>query len=582
MSNAIQIIGTVVGVVAGAIIGVYTGGAGFALVGYALMGAAVGFGIGSMIAPTAPDTPAPGEAQWSKLDMPSANEGIVVPDVLGTTKSVGNIFWYANNRVQEIKEKVKMGKKKKWVTTGYEYYLTWAQGLCMGPVDTLLTIYRHEDVVWSGELERDSTGMATITLAGMGVCQFYYGTYDQPIPTVMQTYGTLPATNSGYRGLCYVLMVDCLIGEYNRCPVLRFVYRRSPALEWLPNPSCPYYDYNPAAAIWYILENHTELDTEEFLDQDEFALVAQTLLEEARGISLLMMTQTEAITYIEGILTHINALFFFDIDSKFHLKLLRDDEETENMKSYTEADFVEPPIINRTGWVDVINEVQVQYTRRKSKTGDVFSWEFINESVWWDPGSSHDAYCYESANQCALNGPIAGSSRGTWDTDSALYFEGHATKQDWMGEECNHISVVAQQAIWSSEYGRYCYYCLLPYTSQSAEYGWSPFVTIYQQVPGGSAWSVTDTGKWYFINLFNDCIARTRYGALDPGTFLHIVWDTSEGGNTRGDYEPAINEFLDWLAEEHPGVTVVEEYDVSERWLRAIHKDLVPLGYTGF
>jgi hypothetical protein len=151
-----------------------------------------------------------------------------------------------------------------------------------------------------------------------------------------------------------------------------------------------------------------------------------------------------------------------------------------------------------------------------------------------------------------------------------------------MGEECNHISVIGQQAIWSGTYSIWAYYCLLPFGNV-----WSDWVTIYQQIPGEDEWAeasspTTAGGIQYWIALFNACVAKTRYAVLDPGTFLHIVWDTSEGGNKRSDYEPAIDEFFDWLAEEHPGVTVIEEYDVSERWLRAIHKDLVPLGYTGF
>jgi hypothetical protein len=120
-------LGQAVGLVAGAVIGYFTGGAGFALVGNVMMGATVGMAVGGMIDPATPDLPSPGQSNMSKLDITLADEGVVVPDALGTVKTVCNLFWYGNNRMEEITDEVEGGKNSssQTIVTGHEYYLSW-------------------------------------------------------------------------------------------------------------------------------------------------------------------------------------------------------------------------------------------------------------------------------------------------------------------------------------------------------------------------------------------------------------------------------------------------------------------------
>ena len=141
--------GQIVGTIVGAVIGYFTGGAGWYLAGSILLGASAGYAAGSALDPVAPDVPGAGQSATGELDVTLADEGIVIADALGTVKGTGNIFWYGGHRVVEIKEKVSGGKGggSKKVVTGYKYYLSWAMGLCIGPIDELISIFQNNDPI---------------------------------------------------------------------------------------------------------------------------------------------------------------------------------------------------------------------------------------------------------------------------------------------------------------------------------------------------------------------------------------------------------------------------------------------------
>ena len=157
----------------------------FSAIGYGIMGflyggpvgAAVGFVIGFGISlamdALAPDMPSPGQPNLSELSLPTADEGINIPDILGTTKLSGNIFQYFGNNTVAITEEVETGGKggsdSETVTTGYKYYLSWAMGICLGPVDTLFSVYAGDHLVYEGDLPRPDSGVSVVTLAPLDV-----------------------------------------------------------------------------------------------------------------------------------------------------------------------------------------------------------------------------------------------------------------------------------------------------------------------------------------------------------------------------------------------------------------------------
>jgi len=312
----------------GGIIGFFVGGG---PVG-AAKGFAIGFGMSVAMNALAPDMPSPGQPQTAELAFPTTQEGANIPDILGTTKLSGNIFQYFGNRYVEVKEDSGGGGCGGGggggdVVTGYKYYLSWSMGICLGPVDTLYAIYAGDILVWSGELNRpDSGGLETFVVgisgdkAGtmfeipaseedsplVGTVYFYFGTTDQAINTTMQ--GEISNTPA-YRGLCYAFFDDCYIGDYNRLPPVKFIIGKFPQLTFNENEIINTYDYNPAHALWYIMTNDLMAGLpEEYVDETTFSDVADTLLAEERGISILFDRQQTMLSYVETILNHVSGM----------------------------------------------------------------------------------------------------------------------------------------------------------------------------------------------------------------------------------------------------------------------------------
>lgn len=258
--------------------GVAGGIIGFVVSGFNPAGAWIGFGIGlgvaTLIDPIVPDIPSPGEPM-GELEIMTNQEGIPLPDVLGTTKMTGNLLYYGNNWRQTLTEEVDSGGGSggggsQTVTTGYRYFLSWAMGFCLGPVDTLYTVWLDNDIVWEGELGISSATKGEVTIAlwkgdrdalegyesgggaflgglldamwdqaayaagYIGLMTFYFGTSDQEVndqlTDLMLEEGGLEDETWAipYRRQCYAYMHDCVIGSYNRCPSIKIIVRKAP------------------------------------------------------------------------------------------------------------------------------------------------------------------------------------------------------------------------------------------------------------------------------------------------------------------------------------------------------------------
>jgi hypothetical protein len=350
-----------IGGIVGGVIGAFWGPVGV------YYGATIGMGIGALIDPIQPDISSPGQPELGNINISTADEGIPIKDVLGTVKiSQGNIIWYCCERVVAVTEDVDTGGKggggSETVTTGYKYYATWALGLCMGEVDALYTIYNGDDVVWYGELNRPASGgEETITLTNMGSATFYFGTNDQVANATIGANIADSTLNTPYRHLCWVFFNDCCIGPTERIPTMKFVLRKTPTFAFNANEIIQTYDYNPAHAQYYILNDMLEISID-YLNTTAFSNVADTLYSENRGISMLFSSQNAAITYIESILAHTDSIIRWGNDGKFHPKLIRADEDEGNLLSFDENALLDDLEIERRSWYDTLNEVKVQYT----------------------------------------------------------------------------------------------------------------------------------------------------------------------------------------------------------------------------
>jgi len=356
--------GGILGAIVGGIIGYLVPGLGM------LYGVSLGYAVGMMIDPATPDLPTPGVPDPQDIVM-SSSVGTPVPDLIGTGMITGHLLAYGNERVEEVYDTMEGGGGKggggggdKTYISGYLYYMSWAVGICAGPISALHTIFREDEVVWEGSLELpESGGEETITLDGMGSCTFYFGTDDQVANDLVAELIPNPDYNTPYRNFCYAVLDDCIMGEYtDRCPTLRFVISKLPEYDFLSNKEIiQEYDYNPIHGIWHILHNLCGL-SENWLDEDSFAVSADACFLEYRGISALFISQQSAIDYIATLNMHADCVLRYGSDGKFHIKLLRDDYAVESLPVIEESVLVDDPTFKRDSWAGTINEVKVQYT----------------------------------------------------------------------------------------------------------------------------------------------------------------------------------------------------------------------------
>lgn len=583
MSTVGQIVGTIVGIV----IGFYTGGAGWALVGSVMMGAAAGYAVGSAIDPTQADLPSPGQSQMGKLDITLADEGVVIYDGLGTFKVAGNVMAYGRNRMEEETEEVEGGKGGGGSTeqkVGEKYFLTWAQGICLGPVDELYTIFKADNVVWQGNLKREDSvgGVTAISISGMGTVYFFFGTNEQTVPSSLEK--IIPTSFlPHYRGLCWAFFDDCLIGAYNRAPTMKFVVRKTPEYSWSNDHRIGLYDYSPAHALWYIIDTTTELPVS-MLHTESFSSGAEALGLEGRGISLCMGEERQAITYLENILTHVGGIFQFEADGLFHFSLMRNDVDKADMISYGGDDFVEEPTLNRKTWQETINDVKVQFAKRVDRpyeeeidpvgNPDVYTIGFIDESTCANTLSicqTGKSYTWDSGHHC-IEG-VAPNSRGTalpqWNTDKNLYFDGPSQPKtkEWLLEGAVHISVLLHVLMESEGKTGHC--PIAPATVNPALY-----VTQYDSTGSDLDWAA-QVSRWKakFINM----VDSNPKGYI-PGSVLNVYVDTSSLGGISA-LQPAYGQFKTWVQETYGGLLYIETEDNTERWLHLLHRDLTPFGY---
>jgi len=340
-----------------------------------------GFWAMNKFAPTAPQLGGP---KKTPFDIPSSDEGIPVADVLGTSQLAGNFLWYGYNRSKKVDEEVPTGKggggEAGSSITGYKYFLSWAHAICAGPVDHLYTIWRDDKILWHGNLTPPPSGdYATINIDNYGRIDFYFGTWSQ---TAWSQIGAkVGATvNPPYNGTCYALFRDCKLGRTNRVPNMKFVVSKRPAISFNGRHEIGTHGYNPAHAIYYILTTMAGINTA-YIDATSFSTAAETLYAEGRGISVALDRIEEARSYVENILTHIDAGLCFNEQFKLQLKLFRDDIAVGEIPVIGADEILDAPTINRPDFIDTKNVVKVTFPSMKYKHDDQYKIKFKDRTV---------------------------------------------------------------------------------------------------------------------------------------------------------------------------------------------------------
>lgn len=496
--------GMIVGAVVGGVIGFVIGGPYGAAVGMMIGGAA-----GAMVDPIQSDISSPGQPEIGDLVVSTNIEGLPISDVLGTTKiAQGNILWYCCSKVEEVVEKQEGGKGgggSQKVVTGYRHYLSWALGICLGPVDVLYTVFNGADIVWSGELNRpESGGEETISLKDMGSMTFYFGTDDHQPNSYIGSKLADSTLNTPYRYLCWAFFNKCHIGAHRRMPTMKFVVGKFPSFAFSSNNKIQLYDYNPIHAIYYIFSEMLGLPIS-YLHSGDFLGAATTLKDEGRGVSILFARHSAALTYIESILNHVDCIIRYGIDGKFHSKLLRADESVDDLPSIDENDMLDEPSIERRSWLDTLNEIRVQHTQRFQVGCDCSGVTIGYETLEMGFGDNQMFTVLGVQEECEYFWSI-GSGGGTLSEDSGESVQytapnvctGVDIQLSVGGEVCDTINIVVVD----------CGAAVIGYTTLEMACGEDQTLIVENPVDGCAyGWEVASGG-----------------GSLSSGTGLSVVY----------------------------------------------------------
>lgn len=201
MSSAGQIIGGIVGAVAGFFVGGPQG---------SLVGAQLGMGLGGMIDP--PKGPHIVGPRLTDLTTQTSTYGAVIPRIYGTVPIVGNVFWLENNTLKETEHTQSQGKGGGGSeSTTFTYSATFAVGLCEGPIQGVRRIWIGPNLIYDASAVNVATAIASSSATPF--FRIYNGTDVQnPDPRMQSTLGM--DNTPAYRGLAYIVFYDLPLADY--------------------------------------------------------------------------------------------------------------------------------------------------------------------------------------------------------------------------------------------------------------------------------------------------------------------------------------------------------------------------------
>src|SRR5688572_26049804 len=123
-----------------------------------------------------------------------------------------------------------MGGSPKPAVTGYNYFGTMAQVVCMGQVDILHRISNGETDIFTGPVDvggADGSGR-TILSTTLGTLRFYWGTPTQALDSILALLqldlgsGVVTVPMPNWKRVCYVVCEDMAFGSQVSPPTLLF------------------------------------------------------------------------------------------------------------------------------------------------------------------------------------------------------------------------------------------------------------------------------------------------------------------------------------------------------------------------
>lgn len=178
-------------------------------------------------------------ARLADLTVQTAAYGHAIPRVFGTVRVAGNLFWSKGIREvrRVVREQVSVGRSFGFFGSDrmigrtqivYDYYATFALGLCEGPIVGVRRIWADDQPIFDAGDGADAQAVAASN-DNSALFRLYRGDEDQqpdPLIEASEGVGQAPA----YRGLAYLVFEDLPLEPYgNRIPTITVeVVRGSP------------------------------------------------------------------------------------------------------------------------------------------------------------------------------------------------------------------------------------------------------------------------------------------------------------------------------------------------------------------
>lgn len=324
-----------------------------------------------------------------------------------------------------------MGKKgsyKHWV----DYYISMHMGFCHGPVDSIQGVFIKEKAVLDEGQEMDVNGFVEISKPNLfggnereggavGRMHYLSGDTAQLIPPEFaERLKLTPETAPGFRGLASLIFLGTggkggfnVSSNYPSVPGIWARFRRasvtmSPGNAVIVSRDGKRHNSNPAHIIHECLVNKKwGMGGEPSqLNADSFNLAADTLFNEKFGLSMKWVSSSSIESFIQEVINHIKALFFFNPWTGLgELKLLRDDYDPNNLEELgpSNAELIS---FRRKLWGETSNEIVVSWTNPETEEEETVTYQDLG-NISMQGGVVSESRNYYGAREVELGAEIA-------------------------------------------------------------------------------------------------------------------------------------------------------------------------------
>lgn len=318
----------------------------------------------------------------SDFQFPRAKEGDPVPRGYGTWKTKGpNTIYAGDFEAKAITKKVKTGLfSSKRQTIGYQYRLGLDLAVALGPNVTFRRMWFGKNEVWNGCLDSGETNQITLNLPELyggqdrnggvgGTVTFFGGNFDQAQSSYLVS--KLGPGVPAYVGVAHAVFHKFWFGNSAQIEPISFELSHfSNSLGFvgqtkhiMPNGL----DANPIEVLHDLYVNDWgNLDVDEgLIDLPNWIEAAETIWDEANGISVEIANPQEGKEITKEVLRQINAMIYQDPTTGYiRIKLIREDYNVDTLPVYGPSELKIVRNYTVKLWEDTINRVRVKYQDR--------------------------------------------------------------------------------------------------------------------------------------------------------------------------------------------------------------------------